>query len=236
MQHVVIGAGEVGVAIAEVLQSNKEYEVFLRDIKPFGPSKAEVIHICFPYYDGFASAVKAYKTAYEPRLVIVHSTVPVGTCDDLGVVHSPVRGKHPRLAESVRTFEKFFGGFKSEEAAEIFDKCGIKTAIRLTAVDTEAGKLWELAQYGLNIFIEKHIHAWCQERGLDFETIYTDFAVTYNAGYLKMGDAQFVRPILKHVPGPIGGHCVVPGSRLLNDSLADLVAQAGMLIAEEIPA
>lgn len=236
MQHVVIGAGEVGVAVAEVLTGNSQYEVFLRDIRPFGPTRADVIHICFPYYEEFEAAVRAYQRYYEPQLTIVHSTVPVGTCDSIPAVHSPIRGKHPRLAESIKTFEKFFGGIDSEKAAEIFEKCGVKTAIRLKAADTEAGKLWELAQYGLNIFIEKHIHQWCQEHGLDFETVYTDFAVTYNAGYKQLGDSQFIRPILKHVPGPIGGHCVVPGSMLLADPLADLVAQAGLLIADEIPA
>lgn len=238
MIHIVIGAGEVGVAIAEVLQSNPKNEVHLRDVKPFGPNRADVIHICFPYYDGFENAVKAYQRAYECQLTIIHSTVPLGASDACGAVHSPVRGKHPRLAESVRTFEKFFGGLRAADAAKIFEDCGVKTAVRPMARDTEAGKLWELAQYGLNIFIEKHIHEWCIEHGVDFDTAYTDFAVTYNAGYLKMGDAQFIRPVLKHVPGPIGGHCVVPGSLLLADPLADLVAQAGvnMLSEQEVVA
>lgn len=228
MNHVVIGAGEVGTAIAEVLSIDQSNSVTLRDVSPIGPLQADVIHICYPWSDRFDEITTEYILSYKARMCIVHSTVPVGTCDALGVVHSPVRGKHPYLAESVRTFVKFFGGIGADGAAEMFKACGVKVAVRPHAKDTEAAKLWELAQYGLNIFVEKHIHEFCAANDLDFNTVYTDFAVTYNAGYKELGDAQFVRPVLRHIPGPIGGHCVVPGSQLLNDPLADLVAQAGV--------
>lgn len=230
MQHVVIGAGEVGQAIAEVLRKGPNNAVHLRDIldTPEGPAGADILHICFPYGWDFVADVRAYAEHYQPSLVIVHSTVPIGTTAELGsgAVHSPVTGKHPNLAQSILTFNKFFGGPRALEAAAIFDDCGVSTRCTRLAANTEAGKMWELAQYGINIVVEKAIHEYCEQQGLDFDIVYTEFAKNYNSGYSQLGDTQFVRPILKHVPGPIGGHCVVPGSLLLGHPLASLVAEA----------
>lgn len=226
MQHVVIGAGEVGCAIAEVLASTYP-DVHLRDIVDYdGPSTADVLHICFPYSPFFVEAVRDYTTEYQATLVIIHSTVPRGTSATLGAVHSPVRGKHPNLALSIRTFVKFFGGPNAKEAADIFIACDVPVRIVARSDDTEAAKLWELAQYGLAIAIEKSIHAYCESAGVDFDVVYTEFAQTYNRGYEELGDSQYVRPVLTHMPGPIGGHCVVPGSLMLNHPLAALVAEA----------
>ena len=56
MRHVVIGAGEVGEAIYNVL--SEKHEVYLRDITPEGPSQADVLHICFPYSYNFMDATR----------------------------------------------------------------------------------------------------------------------------------------------------------------------------------
>lgn len=225
MQHVVIGAGEVGQAITEVLLVGYD-NVHLRDVAKDGPSQADVLHICFPYSVSFKEYVEAYVDEYQAKLVIIHSTVPLGTSSALNAVHSPVRGKHPALVESLRTFVKFFGGPKAQQAADIFARCNVPVKTVLHSEDTEAGKLWELAQYGLAIAIEKSIYAYCEMMELDFNTVYTLFAETYNQGYTMLGDDQYVRPVLRHMPGPIGGHCVVPGSLMLNHPLASLVAEA----------
>lgn len=225
MKHVVLGGGQVGTAIAQVLQTR--HEVYLRDIEPSGPPKAQVLHICFPWSEGFKDAVQDYVFSYDPDLVIVHSTVPVGTCASIGAVHSPVRGRHPFLAEGIRTFVKFFGGPRAVDAAAFFQYCGVEVRCVPRAEDTEAGKLWELVQYGLQIVVEKQMWAWCQKYGLDFDTVYTEFALTYNRGYEALGEAQFRRPIITHVPGPIGGHCVLQNARHLEHPLAKYVIRAG---------
>lgn len=231
MRQIIIGAGEVGKAVFEVLDSAYD-DVWLRDIEPSGPTEADVIHVCFGWSVSFIDNVRAYMREYKPSLVIVHSTVAVGTCDHLGVVHSPVRGQHPKLAEGIRRFVKYFGGLEAQRAADIFEKAGVDTRVLPRAAETEAGKLWELTQYGIAIAVEKAIHAYCEERCLDFQTVYTEFAETYNEGYAWLEQPEFIRPVLKHVPGPIGGHCVVPGAKLLSrggdwSTLADLVINAG---------
>lgn len=226
MQHIVLGAGEVGRAVAEVLAY--KHSIWLRDIEPSGPTKADVLHVCFGWSSSFEITVRDYMRYYQPSLVIVHSTVPVGTCERLDVVHSPVTGKHPDLAKSILTFTKFFGGWQASLAASIFEQCGVTTRVLSRASECEAGKLWELTQYGIAIAVEKQIHAYCEAHGLDFDVVYTAFAHNYNEGYERLGYPEFSRPVLSHVDGPIGGHCVVPGAVLLNEgTLSKLVIEAG---------
>lgn len=224
-QQLVIGLGEVGRAVMEVLG-------------PYGPrgydaaaggdlGLAEVLHICFPWQPAFVQAVEAYVADTGAQLVVVHSTVPVGTCDERGWVHSPVTGRHPHLAESIRTFVKYFGGERAAEAAAIFAAVGVGTVTTPQAATTEAGKLWELTQYGLAIVVEKQMHAYCEWAGIDYDVAYRQMATTYNEGYQDLGMPQFTRPVLQHMPGPIGGHCVVPGAELLEHWIGDLVADLG---------
>ena len=222
MNHLVVGAGEVGVAVAAVL--SRAHPTVLRDVDPVDAT-ADVLDVCIPWSEEFVDIVAAYAVEHRVRLVVVHSTVPTGTCDAQGWVHSPIRGRHPHLEEGVSTFVKHFGGAGAAEAALDWKACRVTTAVHPRAVECEAGKLWELAQYGLQVRVQKAVHAWCAERGLDPEVVYTAMAHTYNQGYEQLGYGHFVRPVLKHMPGGIGGHCVIPMSQLLDHPVADIVKE-----------
>lgn len=226
--HLVVGAGEVGTAVAAVLA--RAHPVHTRDVAPVDV-QADVLHICFPWSDRFAADVRAYRRWHGAGLVVVHSTVPVGTCDPEGWVHSPVRGRHPDLAESLLTFVKHFGGQRADEAAKAFEVAGCDVATHPRAADTEAAKLFELAAYAQAIAFEKAVHAYCAERGLDFGVVYAAFRHSYNDGYIAMGLPQFVQPVLRHMPGPIGGHCIIPSMALLDHPLAGLVVEASRAAA-----
>lgn len=224
MRQLVVGAGEVGAALAKVLFDAGD--VAVRDLAPSGlDGPFDVLHICFPWSPWFAAQVAGYQSEHGAGLVIVHSTVPVGTCDPRGWVHSPVRGRHPHLVDGLRTFVKHAGGTRAAEAAKLFVAAGMTVAEHPRAAETEAGKLWELTQLGLQVKICQAIHDWCAEHGLDADVVYDDFADTYNAGYAELGEGQFVRPVLEHIPGPIGGHCVRPNAALLDHPLAAWVAE-----------
>lgn len=220
-EQIVIGLGEIGTAIRNILgcsgyDSNKQHY-------PQGV-RYDVLHICFPYSDRFVEYVKFYEEAMKPSLVIVHSTVPVGTCDPNGWVHSPVRGVHPELEQGIRTFVKFFGGKDARIAAGLFQAVGINIDVRICelAKNTEALKLWDTTIYGMNILVEKAIHAYCERHGLDFETVYTEANRTYNEGYTQLGHPEFSKYVLKDYPGPIGGHCVRENWELLDDPIAEI--------------
>ena len=223
MTHLVVGYGEVGQAVQKLLKCNAldslsplvRHDGFLKK----GPRKYDVLHICFPYSKDFVKLVKNYEKEFSAKLVIIHSTVPVGTSAECDAVHSPIRGVHPHLFKGLRTFVKYFGGKRAVEAANIFKIFGIRVKAVDNSDTTEALKLWDTTQYGLLIQQNKLIHAWCKENGLDFDIIYTDANKTYNEGYTRLGRPDVVRPYLKYVDGKIGGHCVIPNGYLLSKQI-----------------
>jgi len=214
MKHLVIGLGEVGAAIQSILQCDG-YDV--RDGLP-SEDQYDVLHICFPFSEAFVGSTKAYILEFKPTLVIVHSSVPVGTCDAEGWVHSPVRGVHPNLKQGILTFVKYFGGTNAVTASRIFSALDIPTEVTPKAATTEALKLWDTTQYGLMIMIQKMIKAYCTHHGVDFDLIYTDANHTYSIGYEQLNRPEVARPYLKFMPGPIGGHCVIPNANILVDT------------------
>ncbi len=229
-KHLVIGMGEVGKAIYRVLgdgPGNGE-NIYSKDIEQSGADvlgRFDVLHICFPWSKNFIQYVKEYKILYTPSLIIIHSTVPIGTSSRLDAVHSPVRGVHPYLYEGIKTFQKFFGGRQSDEAAMIFQDCGIPTTCGLDAEETEAIKLWDTTYYGWNILFEKFVHDWCEKNGVRFDIVYTIANETYNTGYKELGMGHVRRPVLKHRGGKIGGHCVIPNAHLLDSEIAKYLVE-----------
>ncbi len=222
--QVVVGLGEVGTALREVLVCDG-HDPFK---KAYASGHYDVMHVAFPYNQAvhdFKATVDGYKKIFTPDLVIVHSTVPIGTSREVGAVHSPIRGVHPHIAKGIRTFVKCFGGERAEEAALIFQKLGIKTYCTDLPENTEAGKLWDTTQYGIFILLNKEIYAFCEKHRLDPEVVYAMFNATYNDGYAELGRHEVLRPYLKNTPGPIGGHCVVPNARLLESPSAKRIIE-----------
>lgn len=221
MKQLVIGLGEIGSAIQKILNC-EGYDIkivtLLEDLY-------DVLHICFPYFDGFEDAVLKYKETYKANLIIVHSTVPIGTCEKIGAVSSPCRGVHPHLEKGIRTFVKFFGGEDADNAAKIFSDLGIETYIVADSRSVEAFKLWDTTIYGFNIILEKEINRFCKDNGLDFYTVYTSANESYNIGYRQLGMEQFQKYVLGHKEGKIGGHCVIPNCDLLESWVAELIKE-----------
>lgn len=222
--HLVVGAGEVGQAVHANLSLVRDCAI--RDVKSIGAVQATTLDVCFPWSETFVADVQGYVAEHLPTHVVVHSTVPVGTCDPYGWTSSPVRGRHPRLREALRTFPKFVCGRDSDETRIPWDEL-VETVASPRARDAEAMKLWELTQFGIQVLVEKEIHRYCEENDVDFGLAYRLAAVTYNEGYTDMGDYGVVRPVLEHVPGPIGGHCVAQNSGLLDHKLGQWVAEEG---------
>lgn len=223
MTQLVVGAGEVGTALYAVL--SRAHPAAIRDVGPV-EVRAEVLHVAIPWQARFVEIVRRYEVDHAADLVVVHSTVPVGTCDPEGWVHSPVRGRHPDLAPALTAFVKHFGGPRAKEAAAVFEAVGCDVMLHDRAAETEAAKLWELTSFGVAVAFEKAVHAWCLARGIDPAAVYTAFRETYNDGYQALGHPELSQPILRHMPGPIGGHCVVPSMAILDHPFAELVVAA----------
>ena len=224
--HLVIGAGEVGQALHRVITGSHIRDV--EDQHNLLPVY-DVLHITVPWQiPNFVATVHEYAGEYDPEFVIVHSTVPIGTCDDNGWVHSPIRGKHPDLEAGIRTFAKHYGGDRAATVADVMSEYLPYWYAHPKAAITEAAKLVELWQYGMEIMMEKEIHQLCKEFDLPHHVVYSLFGETYNDGWAELGHPEYQKPILKHMEGPIGGHCVIAGTKILEQQY-DAVFVRGLL-------
>ncbi|MDP3015297.1 MAG: hypothetical protein Q8N28_02710 [bacterium] len=216
-KHLIIGRGEIGSALFNVLK--KHYDISIRDKDSDLKGDFDILHICYPPVKNFINITKNYIKEYNPKLVIIHSTIPVGTTQKISsfAVHSPVRGVHPRLEKGIKTFVKYFGGEKAKEAARYFSKIGIKTKRFKKSETTELLKILDTTYYGWNIIFAKEVKRISDKLKLDFDEAYTIANQDYNEGYRKLGKLNVIRPILRAMSGKIGGHCIIPNCDLLDD-------------------
>lgn len=216
MEHLIIGAGEIGRALQKVFKCD------IRDVEEIPVKKYDVLHIAIPYSKKFIKIVQGYRKLYKAKYVVVHSTVPVGTCANGDFIHSPVTGVHPHLAKSIKTFTKFVS---NKVMMYEFQKYGIPSVYVRGSNNTEAGKLYSLAIYGINVLLEKEIYRYCEDNGLDYDVVYCQFVKMYNEGYKKMGMKHIKVYELVHKSGGIGGHCVTQNAPLLKTPLTKVLVR-----------
>ena len=210
---VVVGLGEVGRPLLEFL--SEHYNVIGVDISPPpGPmGKVDVLHVCYPFeIKDFVGETARYIELFRPTLTVIHSTVAIGTTraiaqrTDAAVVHSPVRGKHARMLEELRTYTKFVGAIdpaSGKYAAEHFESAGLRTRILSAPEATELAKLTETTYFGLLIAWAQEIERYCDQVGQAYEEIVSFYE-----------EIPFF-PATKYFPGIIGGHCVMPNIEIL---------------------
>ena len=241
MIDLIIGNGEVGQALAEVLRERKR--VGVHD-PPKGlhwyPAQAEAnggvdwMHVAIPYSKTFLDGIIHYVLQFRPKRVVIHSTIPVGTTRRLAsrfalgasiganvrFYYSPIRGRHPHLKQYMREFPKWFAGPDEDQAAAD----ALETYFATSAMQTrqapnyeflELAKLWETTTQGylLSMWheIERTVGKIPGEYAQNIEAMRNWL---YEKRKVYDGDVGFV-PILSNIPGPIGGHCIVSNYDLL---------------------
>lgn len=224
MTNLIIGnKGEVGAALQKVLGCDGHDMDVVPSLEWY-----DIIHICFPYSENFEGYVREYQKKYEPTITVIHSTVPVGTSRKLGAVHSPIHGIHPHLEGGIRTFVKFIGAEDRENAEavlRVFQEVGIKGYIVKNPETSELSKLGCTTRHGLMIMEQKLFKKLCDDNGVDFEQAYTQWNGHYTEGYRVLGLPYVQRPILKDMPGPIGGHCILPNAEIIGGAVADFILE-----------
>jgi UDP-N-acetyl-D-mannosaminuronate dehydrogenase len=213
---VVVGLGEVGKPLFQLLSLLSEHhdvvgvDVTLPPERVKGP---EILHICYPFeIKDFIGETARYIDLFQPALTIINSTVGVGTTRAVAertrtaVVHSPVRGKHVRMLEELRSYQKFVGAMDpdaGEQAARHFQSLGMKTKVLTSPEATELAKLTETTYFGLMIAWAQELERYCDQSGADYEEIISFYE-----------EIKFFPPV-KYFPGVIGGHCVMPNIEIL---------------------
>jgi len=221
--NLVIGLGEIGRPLMEVLR--KAHRVEGIDLPPRDvPGPIDLMHVCYPGdIPDFAGETATYVRRYKPSIVVIHSTVPVGTTRavqalvPVPVVHSPVRGKHARMVEELFKYVKFVGGTDPDAVTQVeahFHCAGMKTRRLSSPEATELAKLTETTYLGLLIAFAQDVDRMARATGVPYD----DVAEFYEEiSYL---------PRVRYFPGIIGGHCVMPNVGLLQRSFESRLLDA----------
>lgn len=212
MRQLVIGAGQIGTPLAQILAEH--WETFIYDLKDSIVPKvttAGVLHICYPWDRWFISETQRYIEQYAPRLTILHSTVVPGATESLQhhvrseIVYSPVRGRHGQMKADLRKYTKFVAGRESgaQMAAEVLQEVGMSVRFLNPPRALELAKLLETTYSGLLIAWAQEMARYCDGAGVEYLDAARFFA---EIDYL---------PRVVFQPGHIGGHCIMPNLELL---------------------
>jgi len=135
------------------------------------------------------------------------------------VVHSPVRGNHPYLYDSLKRFTKYIGSDTDDgiHLALAHFKClGLNSVSMKNSFSTELAKLLCTTYYGLCITWHQQVKNLCDRHKLNFQEVMTDWNNSYNEGYKQIHMGNVNRPVLYPPGEKIGGHCVIPNAELLS--------------------
>jgi UDP-N-acetyl-D-mannosaminuronate dehydrogenase len=225
----VIGLGEAGRPLFELLKESGRFEVYGFDIdanktRELGqtalPENVNVMHICIPCVreEEFVESVAEYIERFKPQLAIINSTVIPGTtrkvcqrCSKCLIAHSPVRGVHKSLEHmkgELKRWTKYIGGVNAEssiEAKKHFEKLGLKTKVLRSSLETELAKLFETTYRAWMIACFQEMHRISRHFNADFDEVVDFLEDTHRV--------RLDRPVM--FPGVIGGHCLIPNVKLL---------------------
>ena len=228
----VVGLGEVGRPLFELLKESGKFEVYgfdlnaekmrsVRQSEDVLPHAVDIMHVCIPCVDKeeFVKCVVDYVGRFKPKLVIVNSTVAPGTTAEIYkrlsgscfVAHSPVRGVHKSLDYmkwELKRWTKYIGGINeasAEKAKAHFEKLGLKTKVLKGCLETELAKLFETTYRAWMITCFQEMHRISRHFGADFDDVVDFIEDTHRA--------RLDRPVL--FPGVIGGHCLIQNTELL---------------------
>ena len=216
MEHgetLIVGLGEVGAALAEVIE--RQSPVLRHDIEPREFDVAiGVMHVCIPFISStqFETAVAGYVERFDPALTIINSTVLPGTTSALArrtgkpIAYSPVRGKHVTDGGGYVALRQVRGGGRrgiATRAQRHFESAGMKSR-RMNKPETlELAKLAETTYFGVQIAFAQDLDRYARRVGAEYEEAINFFE-----------EVPFL-PRTRYFPGVIGGHCVIPNIQLL---------------------
>lgn len=225
MRSLIIGLGEIGKAVQEVIGNYDEVSTYDINLPEESiSSDIDILHICFPYSEEFVQFVKEYVALFKPWHIVVWATVPIGTTKQIkGAIHSPVEGRHPELARSIKDMSRWIGANNKTEG-EFFSGYFIRMYIHTRVVEssdfTEALKLLSTTEYGVNIEFARYKKQVAAGIGMDFD-LTKEWNRDYNKLYHNLGMDWAQKYVLDAPVGTKGGHCVTPNAKLLYEQFPD---------------
>lgn len=230
---VVVGMGEVGKPLLSSISCSAMVSgIDMRPelcVKSEFQETVEIMHVCFPYSVSFTQETKRYCEEHKPKLIAIHSTVKPHTTEQLQsiveipVIYSPIRGVHARMIDDLKRYVKYYALYphpESEAASKLFRErfhgIGIKTKEFSSPLCLEFAKvLVDTTYYAWLIVYSQITNEICAKEGLNYDELW-EFAQEIH---------QFLGNRPKMYPGVIGGHCLIPNLRLIDDPRLKFIAE-----------
>lgn len=235
-KDIVVGLGEIGQPILKLLTKAKTvvgYDVnndlmdknfFLSNVS----LKTDFLHICIPFTKRFVPNVLALAKQFNPKGIVIHSTIEPNTTKKLQqklsipVIYSATRGVHKRMLYDLKRYTKFFA-VESDAPdskwavvtyAKMLAKCGVKAKKMSSPLTLELAK----------IICDTSYYGWL----ITYAQLSNMIAINNKVSYDEMWSfADEIHKFLgnrpKMYPGVIGGHCVLPNLDLINDQTLNFI-------------
>ena len=246
-KDIVAGLGEIGLPILKLI-SKKETAVGYdlntklmnsRKFKKFENMETRFLHIAIPVNKNFNSNVIELKNKFQPKCIILHSTVSPGTTQQIQnklkipLIFSATRGVHKRMLQDLQRYTKFFAISKNApkkqwaitEYRKTMKKCGIRTK-QMSKPET-----LELAK----ILCDTSYLGWL----INYAQLTNTIAIKHNVNYDEMWtfsdeihEELGNRP--KMFPGFIGGHCVIPNLDLMQNQTLNLIKSINKQYSKQV--
>ena len=213
MKAILIGYGEIGQAVKEVFSNFHDIDVVKKEGDEIPGQSYDLMLVAIPYTDKFVEIMEDYKSKVNVNSIVVFSSVQIGTCSQIGAIHSPIEGLHPHLVESLKNCRRWVGG-SDELVNKFFAESKLSCRQFEKPEITEALKLSSTALYGLNILFANYRKKIADDLDFDFSN-FKAYDKDYNNLYQSLCMPQYQRYLLDPPEGEIGGHCIVPNAKIL---------------------
>lgn len=230
IKDVVAGLGEIGLPILKLLSKSQNvvgYDINpkLMDTKKYAKYEnldTTFLHVCIPYSDKFNYYVKSLYKKFFPKCIVIHSTISPNTTKKLQselpipIIYSATRGIHSRMISDMKKYTKFYALEKnapkkkwaSKTYSYILKKCGIKSKKMSEPLTLELAKIVvDTSYYGWLINYAQLSNIIAIKNKIDYDEMWS-FADEIH---------RFLGNRPKMYPGFIGGHCVIPNLKLINE-------------------
>ena len=235
-KDVIAGLGEIGKPVLKLLSKDHIIVGFdlnddlmdERKFEKYRNLKTSFLHIAIPATDKFINNVLQLQKKFQPECIVIHSTIKPGTTEKLQsklsipVIYSATRGVHKRMSNDIKRYTKFFaisantpkGKWASARYAKLMKHCGIKTKQMSTPETLELAK----------IVCDTSYLGWLVNYAQISNLIAQKFGVNYDEMWSFSDEIhKFLGNRPKMFPGFIGGHCVIPNLKLINNETLNLI-------------
>ncbi|MBI3622786.1 hypothetical protein HY212_01730 [Candidatus Pacearchaeota archaeon] len=237
-KNIVAGLGEIGFPILQLISKDaivvgfdiNERLVDKKKLERYQKLPTNFLHICIPFTKHFISNVISLYEKFNPRIIVIHSTVSPSTTKTvqsklpIPVIYSATRGVHKRMLYDLKRYTKFYAiepdapreKWASDAYSKLMKKCGVRTKGMSNPLTLELAK----------IVVDTSYYGWL----INYAQLSNMIAIKNKVDYDEMWSfADEIHKLLgnrpKMFPGFIGGHCVIPNLDLIKDDALNLIKE-----------